>query len=409
MKGVLVILDGLGDLPCQQLDGKTPLEAASKPNLNWLAGNGESGYMYTIDEKFAPESDTAVVSILGNNPFISSRGVFESLGAGVFHEGDLALRTNFATYSKQHKRILDRRAGRTLTTEEARILASAINSQIDLGCEFIFKPTVQHRGVLVLKGGFSENITNTDPAYQNKGKYELRDELKDSEPLDEEENTEYSAKIVNDFVRNSNKILEEHPVNTERKKKGLLPANIILTRDAGTAIPQLRKMKNWAAVAYMPLEIGISKSANMKIYSFQYPELKDDVYGNLYDGLKKAVKFSLQTLEKEKDDYFYIHFKETDAPGHDNMPLEKKKMIEFLDKEFFAKLKEIIEKNKAKLIVTGDHSTPCKLKSHSADPLPVLIYGNGKDSSKEFSEKESKKGSLGKIYGQQLLKKAGFA
>lgn len=420
MKGILVVIDGMADLPINQFAEKTPLEAANKPNLDYLASLGELGYVYTINENFVPESDGAILSLLGNNPQLSTRGELEAIGAGIeLQRGDLALRINFATIDNlESENIIDRRAGRTLTTKEAVILAKAINSNVKLPCKFIFKPTVQHRGVLVLKGGFSDNITNTDPAYRVKGKFELRDKLKFSEPLDEDDNTKYTANLVNGFIEQSYKILDNHPINQNRRKRGLMPANIILTRDAGTESPIVSKLTNWCNVAYMPLEIGIAKVLGMGIFSFRYPNLRNyDVYRNLYDGLNAAINFSIKVLKSQhkKYDYAYIHLKETDVPGHDNKPYEKKAMIELIDKRFFSFIRNFCEKNKIRLAVTADHATPCRLRSHSSDPVPLLVFGNfantahKQQSQQKFSERDAAKGSLGKIYGKNLLKTIGFA
>jgi 2,3-bisphosphoglycerate-independent phosphoglycerate mutase len=163
----------------------------------------------------------------------------------------------------------------------------------------------------------------------------------------------------------------------------------------------------------MPLEIGITNAMEMKNFSFKYPELKKiDVYQNLYDGLNKTIKFSVKTIKKQHKNFLgcYIQFKETDIPGHDNKPYDKKKMLEILDKNFFSFLREFAIKNNIKVVVTCDHSTPCNKKLHSADPVPVVLYnGQDKDDSIKFSEKESKKGSLGKIYGKEFMKKTGLS
>ncbi len=419
MKGVLIVIDGVGDRPCRQLGEKTPLEAAKKDNLDYLAKAGRLGYIYPVDESFAPESDTAVLSLLGNDTRLANRGAFEALGAGLkLEKGDLALRTNFATIDNLKNgsgKIIDRRAGRTLTTREAEVLAGEIN-KIFLPRKFLFKLTIQHRGVLILKGGFSDNITNTDPAYPIKGKFQESYNFKFSEPLDDDENSEYTANMVNELIEQSFIKLNEHPINQERRKKGLMPANILLTRDGATEIPKIKKLKKWAGIHYLPLEIGICKAADMPVFSFPYPEMKKfDVYRNLYDALDKAIKFSVKTLKKQKNnfDYFYIQFKETDVPGHDNKPNEKKEMIELLDRKFFSFLKKFAGENKIKVAVTGDHSTPCSLKSHSADPVPLLLFDSSEKGKIEkdgltFSEAESRKGSLGKIYGKELLKKIKF-
>ena len=404
MKSIFIIIDGLGDLACKELKGKTPLESAKKPNLNYLASHGKLGYVYPINETTAPESDTAILALLGNKFFSSYRGYLEALGSNLkIDRGDLAFRVNFATIDNlQNKKVIDRRAGRTLTSKEARKLADAINKNVKLPCKFIFKNTIQHRGILVLKGGFSDNITNTDSAYHTPGTAKLNDKFKFSIPLDEDTNTKYTANILNEFIEQSHRILENHEVNKKRKKRKLLPANIILTRDASNGI-ELKKFENWAGIAYMPLEIGICRTSWMKVYSFKYPEMKKSVYENLFDGLSRAIEFSIKKMKKAKEENFYIHFKETDVPGHDGKPFAKKKMIELLDGKFFSFLKKFAEKEKIKIIVTGDHSTPCSLKSHSSDALPLLFCDWQEQEKKEFSEKESKKGKLGKLYGNEVL------
>ena len=188
MKGILVIIDGLGDLPNSLLGGKTPLEIAKTPNMDFLAARGELGLMYSVKPGFVPESDEAIKSIFCNDLILSSRGQLEAVGSGIkLTRGDLALRANFATIdSLQKGNVIDRRAGRTLTTQEAEELAIEINSRVKLPCKFEFRPTVQHRGVLVLRGGFSEMISNNDTSYQQ-GKLKEINKIKGVEPLDETE------------------------------------------------------------------------------------------------------------------------------------------------------------------------------------------------------------------------------
>jgi len=411
MKGVLVIIDGMGDLPNKLLNEMTPLEAAETPNLDFLATRGELGYMYPIKPSFIPESDEALVSIFGNDLMNNSRGQLEARGTDLkLMRGDLALRVNFATIdSLKKKNILDRRAGRTLTTVEAQILAKALN-KIEMSCKFVFEPTIQHRGVLVFRGGFSDNILGNDFTY-TQGKFMDTTKLGTLKPLDDEENSLYTVNIVNEFLEKAFEVLDKHPVNEERRKKGLLPANCLLVRGAGIEPPKLKIYKNWISAMYMPLEKGFARVSGMKNFSFEYPNLKKfDAYENLWNGLRKACKFSIKVLKKnmKKTDYMYIHIKETDLPGHDNKPFEKKMMIEQIDKTLFCYLRKIAPKNKISVVVTADHSTPCKLKSHSADPVPVLFYNDSIPREKKFCEKEAKKGTLKRINGQDLLKKVGF-
>ncbi len=443
MKGILVILDGAADLPCKQLGGKTPLEAANMPNLDFLATRGEMGIMDSVKPGFVPQSDEAIISIFGNDLIDSTRGQLEARGTDIkLTRGDLALRTNFATIDNYKSgNIIDRRAGRTLTTGEAEILAKTVN-KIELPCKFVFKPTVQHRGVLVLRGGFSDNITGNDSTY-SKNNATAATKIGMFRPEDDEdENAQYTVNILNEFAEKVFEVLDKHPINEERRKKGLLPANFLLMRGAGAEVPKLKFYKKWLSLAYMPMERGFAKTSGMKVVSFEYPALKGlDSYVNLWEGLKKACSKSEKALKKNKKkfDYFYVQLKETDIPGHDNKPLVKKNMLEYIDKTFFKFLRKFAPPNGIKVVVTADHSTPCKMKAHSADPVPVMFYNQSIPKAKEefkisgflkrhkdeikieekveeienpkgvkFCEKTAKQGSLGRFDGKDILGKVGF-
>ena len=409
-----MILDGIGDLPNKLFGDKTPLEAAVTPNLDFLAARGELGMMFPVKPNFVPESDEAIVSIFGNSLISSTRGQLEARGTDLkLMRGDLALRVNFATIDSYEKgNIIDRRAGRTLTTEEAEELARALNNKITLPCKFVFEPTIQHRAVLVFRGGFSDMITGNDSTYEM-GKVEEKIKIGFCKPKDDDENSQYTSNVVNEFVEKAYGILNKHPINEERRRKGLMPANFLLVRGAGIEIPKLNLYRRWMSVAYMPLEIGFSKTSGMEVFSFDYPVLESmDVYKNLYDGLKKACNYSIKYLKNNysKFDYAYIHIKETDLPGHDNKPLEKKKMIEYIDETLFSFLRKFSPSKGINVVVTADHSTPCKLKNHSADPVPVLFYDAKEKPLKEwrFCEKDSRIGNLGRMNGNELLRKVGF-
>jgi len=412
MKGILVILDGLGDLPNKLLNEQTPLEAAQTPNLDFLAARGVMGYMYPVKPGFIPESDEAIVSIFGNDLISSSRGQLEARGTDLkLTRGDLAFRVNFGTIDNlEQGSIIDRRAGRTLTTSEANILAKAIN-KIKLPCEFVFKPTVQHRAALVFRGGFSDNVSGNDSTYLE-GMNLFINKVSKCKPLDEDENSQYSANIVNEFLEKAYEVLNNHPINIARIRKGLLPANFLFIRGAGIEPPKLKQYKKWVSSSYMPLEIGFSNMCGMKNYSFEYPELTGiDAYENLWKGLRKACKHAANVIQKnlKRADYAYIHIKETDLPGHDNKPIEKKLMLEYIDITLMKYLRSVAPQYKIKIVITGDHSTPCKLKAHSADPVPVLFYNCGQfPVAKKFCEKECRKGELGRIMGPELLQKVGF-
>jgi len=412
MKGVFVVLDGVADEPLQVLGQKTPLEAAKTPNLDFLAIKGRMDSCNISKSGVIPQSSGAVVSLFGHDPNFAPRGPLEAMGSGMkITRGDLCFRANFATVDDLETRdVLDRRAGRTLSTRDAQVLARAINKGVKLPFPFEFKPTLHHRGVLVIKGGFSDNITDVDPDYgPNSGHGNKKFSFARS--LDEEDDSAMSAEIVNNFLRQSHKILSEHPLNRSRASKGLYAANFILLRGAGSEPVKLKKPRGkWRAFAYTPLEIGVAKSLKMDISSFGYPKMKSiDMYENLEAGLRKAMKLAIKMLRKnrKKYDYFYIHFKETDFPGLDNKPHEKVKMIEMLDKRFFSFLKGFVQKNKCNLVVTSDYISSSRMKSHIGGPVPVLTFPDEKEKKKRFNEEFASKGR--KFTGKNLLEKTLFA
>lgn len=418
LKLIYVVIDGMADLPIKELGNKTPLEAAETPNMNLLAKNGKTGLMYTVRKGIAPESDVAVISILGYDPFKyhTGRGVLEAIGADLkVKDGDLALRCNFATLGDRRK-IIDRRVGRDVTQQEATELSKAINERIKLEsypADFEFKNTIGYRAVLVItskKKPLSSKITNTDPAYSRKeglgvAKTKIKMTLKKCEPLDKSKEANVSAKLVNEFIEKSHTILDEHKINKRRVAEGKLKANIILTRDAGHLLPKFFNINEkynlqFVSLTDMPVERGISKLAGM--YTATLPPPSKDLKKDCMIRAKKLLELL------PRHDCFYIHIKGPDEPGHDGRFNLKTRLISIIDKYFLGKLLPKIKLEHHIICVTADHSTPCKLKAHSDDPVPLLISGNRLkgDDIPQFSEEECKKGSLGILNrGTELMPK----
>jgi 2,3-bisphosphoglycerate-independent phosphoglycerate mutase len=416
----MVAIDGMGDLPIAELGNRTPLEAAKTPNLDFLAKNGKTGLMYTVRKGVAPESDVAVISLLGYDPFEYStgRGIIEAVGAGIdVKDGDLALRCNFATLGRG-KAIIDRRVKRTLTTEEATELSEAANSEIELeSCPstFEFRNTLGHRAVLVLKSKhekkcLSSRITNSDPAYTmvngiGVATPHVEMVLKKSLPLDDTEEALNSANLVNEFIEKTHALWENHPINVKRAAEGKLKANCVLTRDAGSQLPRFfnineRYNVNFAALADMHAESGIAHLAGMQAALLPPPS------GDLEKDCEVRVKKLLETLPSH--DCFYIHLKGPDEPGHDGNCQRKTEIISAIDKHFFGRLLKEISLKDHMLCVTCDHATPCALKVHSDTPVPVLITGGKIRDEKiaKFSERECENGSLGVLdRGCELMPK----
>ena len=417
MKLIYIVIDGMGDRPIEELGRKTPLEAAETPYMDSLAKAGKTGLMYTVGKGMAPESDAAVVSILGYDPFKYhvSRGALESIGAGLYLEkGDLALRCNFATLASDNRSIVDRRAGRDLTQQEADELAQAINEDVQLEsypASLQIKSTATYRAALVIKSEettLSGNIDNTDPAYkriEGIGVADLDAEmvLKSCTPLDKTEEAKISAKLVNEFTQKSMVLLDSHEVNKKRVKEGKLKANVLLCRDAGSLVPSFPFLcdqydLSFVCLADMNVERGISQLAGMSLVDLPLPS-KDLEYD-----CKLRVKKLLEVLPDY--DCFYVHIKGPDEPGHDGDFNLKTELISIVDKHFVGNMLQQINLEDHIVCITADHSTPCSLKAHSDDPVPVLIAGNKLqgDMVKKFSEKDCKLGELGVLVkGTELM------
>lgn len=418
LKLIYIAIDGMGDLPIAELGNRTPLEAAKTPNMDFLANNGKTGLMYTVRRGVAPESDVAVISLLGYDPFEYSpgRGIIEAVGADLnVNDGNLALRCNFATLG-EGKTIIDRRVKRTLTTEEATELSAATNQEITLeSCPstFEFKNTLGHRAVLVLRSkekGLSSKITNSDPAYTYVNGIGIAAPnvemiLKESTPLDDSEEARNSANLVNEFIKKTHELWENHAVNKKRAAEGKLKANCVLTRDAGSQLPKFfnineRYNVNFAALADMQAEKGIAHLAGMQAALLPPPT------GNLEKDCEIRVKKLLEVLPNH--DCFYIHLKGPDEPGHDGNCIRKTDIITAIDQHFFGRLLKEISLKDHIFCVTSDHATPCDLKVHSDTPVPLLISGGNvtDENVGKFSERNCENGSLGVIErGCELMPK----
>lgn len=392
-KGILIILDGLGDRPVRELEGKTPLEYAKTPNMDKLAKIGILGQQDPIAPGQPAGSDTAHLAIFGYDPYRTyrGRGFFEALGVGLnLNEDDLAFRVNFATI--ENGTIIDRRAGR-ISTEEAHELARAIQENVKISVDFIFVGATGHRAVLVLKGmAKGYKVGENDPHVEGKPPHKFEYEDEESKKV---------AKILEEFVEKAHRVLEEHPINKKRKEEGKPVANYLLIRGAGTYpnIP-MKFTKQWkvkaAAVVATALVKGVARAIGFDVYT---PDGATGEYNT--NAIAKAKK----VVELLNDyDFVFLHFKPTDAAGHDNNPKRKIEMIEMADK-MIGYIIENINLEETIIAITGDHSTPCEVKNHSADPVPLLIAGGGvrTDYTESFGERECMHGGIGRIKGKHIV------
>ncbi len=375
-KIVLVVLDGIGDLPNES--GLTPLEAAATPNLDRLAVNSNLGLLDPIYPGITPGSGPGHLGLFGYNPLRYSigRGVLSALGTGM-HMGpnDVAARGNFCTVDNEGI-VTDRRAGR-IPTELCAKMCDKINaavSEID-GIKVTVRPEEEHRFVLLLSGeGLGPHISDTDP--QKTGLNPL-----DAKALDS--SSEKTAGIVNKFVAKVKEALkDEHP------------ANMVLLRGFDK-LPDIDKLQDIykltpCAIASYPMYKGIAKAVGMDVLPVEGEggellEEKIDVFEKNYD----------------KYDYIFFHIKKTDSYGEDGNFDNKVHQIEAFDNV----LPRILDKKPDVLAVTGDHSTPCPMKGHSWHPVPFLLSAPylRQDKGERFTENYCLAGVLGRMYSMQMM------
>ena len=413
-----VILDGLGDDPLDALDGKTPLEAANTPNLDRLAREGRNGYVTTVGEGIAPESDIAVFAILGYDPHEhhTGRGPLESVGAGLtVNDGDLAYRVNFATVERDGDGwvIVDRRVGRDLSSEEAHELAREVQDKVKLsGADFDFRATIGHRGCLVLRseaGPLSAEVENSDPAYGREGALGVAKETFDNRvvhvtPIEGHEGdsaARRAAEHTNEWLKAAYDVLEASEVNKRRRAAGKLPGNFILTRDGGDHVPDLVPFKErfgpeFGCFVEMPVELGIARLMKMGVVDAPTGIPVTEQY-------EAWASLALEAIEGY--DGLYIHIKGPDVPAHDGDHEAKIESIEQIDSIFFAQLLAGLDLSKSIVAVTADHSTSCARKSHTDGPVPLLISGGGvsSDAVETYGETASRHGALGHLKGPEIM------
>lgn len=395
-KIIIAIADGIGDRPISQLEGKTPLEYAETPNLDFLASEGINGIMDLISPGIPVGTDMGHMILFGySKAAYPGRGPIEALGVGAeIQPGDIILRSNFATlvYEGEEKIIKDRRAGRI--RERTQELALALQGiELNNGIRGFLIPATEHRAVLILRGeNLSASITDSDPK-ENGGK------LKKVYSIDNSMESMNTAAALNEYLEKCHEILENHPINIERKEMGLLPANYIITRGSGKMneiekISQKLMLKG-ACIAGEGTVLGIAKIAGF------IPMSNELFTGNIDSDINLKAQMTLEA--SKENDIVYVHFKAPDLFGHDNKPLEKVKAIEKFDKLIGKILKDI--DSDTYLAVAADHSTPCEVEEHSGDPVPIAIYGPSlrKDWINKFDEISCAHGGMGRLKGNEFI------
>ncbi len=371
-KIVLLVMDGLGGLPVgPQL--KTELEMGKHPNLDKLAREGALGLADPVARGITPGSGPGHLGLFGYDPvqYLIGRGALEALGIDFpLKPGDIAIRINFCTVDDSGL-ITDRRAGRIATEVNAKICAQ-LKSKIKIsGAEYFLEPVKEHRAVLVFRGkGLGDKIADSDPQVVGKAALAM---------VGEDEASKKTVKLVEDFLAQAQPLLKDEK-----------PANMMLFRGFAcfSKYPQFNEIYKLkaCAIAQYPMYRGLARLVGMEVVEAG-AELED-----LFAALKNNWA---------KYNFFFVHVKKTDSAGEDGDWARKVQVIEAVDKQIpkVTKLKPEV------LIVTGDHSTPSKLKAHSWHPVPVLLWSENcrPDLAQEFGERACASGGLGRFKMKYLM------
>ncbi len=397
MKHIIILGDGMSDEPIEKYGGKTPLQMAHKPHIDWLAKNGQTGRLITVPENMHPGSEIANLAVLGydvENVF-EGRGVLEAASMGIeLQPGDVGMRCNLITI--EDEKIKNHSAGH-ISSAEAMELIGFLNEK--LGSETVnFYPGVSYRHLLVLKDG--EKDMSCTPPHDVMGT-PFREVLIKSNAV----NADKTAAFLNELILKSQELLKDHPVNLKRIAAGKDPANSIWPWSPGhkPAMPGLKEMfgiKKSAVISAVDLIQGIGVYAGMKVIKV---EGATGLYDTNYEGKAKA------TIDALKDvDFVYLHIEASDEAGHEGDVELKTKTIEYLDQRVVKYILDETQKMKedVAIAVLPDHPTPCALKTHTHDPVPFIIYEPGikADSVEVYDEFSVEKGIFGILKGNEFIK-----
>jgi 2,3-bisphosphoglycerate-independent phosphoglycerate mutase len=381
MKYIVLLGDGMSDYPLSELRGQTPLEAADKPYMDFLAQNGEFGLVKTIPDGFHPGSDVANLSVFGYEPslYYTGRSPLEAVSMGISMEGtDIAFRCNLVTLSDEEnydeKTMVDYSSGE-ITSAEAHDLIKELGANLNSD-SFTFYPGISYRHCLIWKNG-KDCLTFTPP-HDISGK-----KIKPYLPCGE------GSEVFLSLMKQSEKILKHHPVNVNRIKKGLNPATSIWLWGQGRK-PSLESFNEkynltGSVISAVDLIHGIGILAGLKSVRVE------GATGNLNTNYTGKAKAALRELENGSD-FVYIHVEAPDECGHQGLIQDKIQAIEKIDSQLLSPLLKGLERWDYSILLLPDHPTPIPTKTHSSDPVPYVIYRKGETKQSEslrFTEKDA--------------------
>lgn len=397
MKHVIVLCDGMADYKLEELNQKTPMTVAKKPNMNRLAKNGIVGLVKTVAEGFKPGSDVANLSVMGYDPklYYTGRSPLEAASIGIkMADTDIAMRCNLVTLSDEDcfedKTMVDYCAD-DISTEEGTEIVKALKKAFDSD-EFTYYSGVSYRHCLIWHHG-SENLGELTPPHDISGR-KITEYLPD--PVKAE-------KLLN-MMKKSYDLLKDHPVNQDRIRRGLRPANCIwLWGDGKSAsLPSFYEKTGLtsAVISAVDLIKGIGKLAQMDV--LEVPGATGYIDTN-FEGKAKACAEALK-----EHDFVYLHIEAPDECGHRHEIQNKIKSLEIIDQTVLPVILQALEAyDDYKIMILPDHATPLSLKTHVSDPVPFLIYQKSKAKENTemtvFDEESAAKTGLMIDFGPQLI------
>lgn len=395
MKYVISIMDGAADRPLEKLGGKTPLQVAKKPNIDYLAERGRCGLFRTIPENFSTCSGVANLSILGYDPlkYFQGRGVLEAAAMGIqLGDRDVVFRCNTICITDDG-RIKSHSAGH-ISSEEAAVLIEEANKKFGSE-EIIFYPGVNYRHLLVLKGDYSSEI-ECFPPHDYAGHF-----YKELLPRPKNKMAFRTAELLNNIIEVSHKFLEKHPVNIKRKKEGKDIANMLWPWSPGRKPKMETFIERFgikgAVISAVDIIKGIGVYCGFDIISVKGAT---GLWNTNYEGKADACVNALH-----KYDLVYVHVEAIDEASHEGNLDLKIKCIEDFDRRLIGNILPQIDMINTTIVVLPDHYTPVETGAHSSEPVPFLIYNPllRPDNVKSFDEISCSSGIYGLCEGETFI------
>jgi len=398
MKYIVLLGDGMADYPVPELNNKTPLQAACKPNMDMLAKKGEMGMVRTVPEGMPPGSDVANLAVMGYDPekYYTGRSPLEAASMGIeLQDTDVTFRANLVTLSEGDTyadRVMLDHSADEITTDEARMLINDVRQRFGTN-EILFYPGVSYRHCMLWKNG-PLSFDLTPP-------HDILDKCI-AEYLPKGEH----SKIILDMMTESCRFLSQHPVNLDRMRRGLKPANSLWIWGQGKkpAVPSFFKLYGLrgTVVSAVDLVKGIGICAGLDAVDVE------GATGNIHTNYEGKARAALDAL-KSGQDFVFIHIEAPDECGHRHETENKVRSIELIDERVLGNLLKGLEQfEDYRLLILPDHPTPLALRTHTPEPVPFILYQKGSEKASRvtgYDEEQAEKSGICINEGHTLMER----